>query len=64
MHLDLINGMNAALFIAKSFRQSDVDPLMGLQAASQYIESGEKLAKSIRAINSYFIYLGINEKIF
>mgnify|MGYP001564509174 CR=1 FL=1 len=59
MHLDLVNGMNSALFVSQSFRKSDVDPIAGLQAASQYLSTGYKVLDAMKGIKSYLIYLGI-----
>ncbi len=59
MHLDLLNSMNNILFVAQSFKKIITDPIAGIQASSQYIPSRDGLIKSMRAIQSYFNYLGI-----
>ena len=59
MHLDLLNGMNSALFVVQSLRKSGVDPIVGLQAAGQYLPAGNKVLDAMKAIQSYLIYLGI-----
>lgn len=59
MHLELLNGMNSALFVVQSLRKSGVDPIVGLQAASQYLPAGNKVLDAMKAIQSYLMYLGI-----
>jgi serine/threonine protein kinase len=59
MHLDLLNGMNSALFVAQSFRKSSIDPIAGLQAASQYLSSGYKVLDAMTALKGYLTYLGV-----
>lgn len=59
MHLDILNGMNSALFVSQSFRKSALDPLVGLQAAAQYLNTGYKVLDAMRGLQSYLIYLGI-----
>lgn len=64
MHLDLLNAANGALFIAKSFRNSDVNPVESIQAIAYYQVVGMNLYNSINAIKSYYKYLGIYDDIF
>ncbi len=59
MHLDMLNSMNTILFVAQSFKKVIADPLAGIQASIQYIPSRNGLIKSMRAVQSYFKYLGI-----
>lgn len=59
MHLDLINGLNSALFVTQSLRNSAIDPIQTLQAIGQYQQTTNKLIESGKAIRSYFSYLGI-----
>lgn len=59
MHLDLLNGMNSALFVTQSFRKSAVDPIVGLQATTQYLSASDKVIRAMTAIKSYLMYLGI-----
>ena len=64
LHLDLINAMNGSLFVAKSLRNSGVNPIEGIQGV-QYLPIVQKsLYDAINAIRSYFKYLGINEQVF
>ncbi|HEY9583870.1 MAG TPA: hypothetical protein VJI66_02830 [Candidatus Paceibacterota bacterium] len=64
MHLDLVNGMNGALFLAQSFRNVESDPVAGLQATSYYQITVDSFGNALRAIKSYFTYLGIYESYF
>lgn len=64
LHLDLINSMNGSLFVAKSFRNSGVNPVEGVQAVQYYPVVQRNLYDAINAIKSYFKYLGINEQVF
>ncbi len=64
LHLELVNSINGGLFIAQSFRSSAVDGIKGLQAISSYQISEQRLFNSIKALQSYFKYIGINENIF
>ena len=64
MHLDLVNGLNSALFLAQSFRNVESDPVAGLQATSYYQITEQSLGNALRAIKSYFTYLGIYENYF
>lgn len=60
MHVDTINAMNKFLFVAESLRQTNVDPLRGLQGASTYLEAGESLFNALRALSRHFSSLGIS----
>ena len=64
LHLDLLNSMNGALFIAQAFRNSDTDPLKQVQAIAYYGEGMKNLYNSINAIKSYLSYSGIHENYF
>ncbi len=64
LHLDLLNGMNGALFIAQAFRNSDKDPLKQVQAIAYYGEGAKNLYSALNAIKSYLKYSGINENFF
>lgn len=64
LHLDLINSMNGSLFVAKSFRNSGVNPVEGVQAVQYYPIVQKNLYDAVNAIRSYFKYLGINEQVF
>jgi hypothetical protein len=64
LHLDLINAMNGSLFVAKSFRNSGVNPVEGVQAVQYYPVVQRSLFDAINGIKSYFKYLGINEQVF
>ena len=60
MHVDTINAMNKFLFVAESFRHTDIDPLRGLQGASTYLEAGESLFNALRSLSRHFSSLGIS----
>jgi hypothetical protein len=64
LHLDLVNGMNGALYIAQAFRNSDADPLKQVQAIAYYGEGMKNLYNALNAIKSYLKYSGINENYF
>ncbi len=64
LHLDLLNGMNGALFIAQAFRNSEADPLKQVQAIAFYGEGMKNLYNALNAIKSYLKYSGINENYF
>ena len=59
MHLDLINAMNAALFVAESFKKVESDPIAGIQAVNLYLPTEKKLINATSAIKSYFSFLGV-----
>ncbi|MDQ5893047.1 MAG: hypothetical protein QG640_57 [Patescibacteria group bacterium] len=59
MHLDLVNAMNSTLFMMQSLRKATVDPLAGIEAAGQWPVVEKRFFDSLRAIQSYLIYLGI-----
>jgi hypothetical protein len=63
-HLDLINAINGSLFIAQSFRNSDVDAIKGVQAIAYYQVVEKKLLDTVTTIRSDFKNIGINENIF
>lgn len=58
-HLDLLNGMNAALFVVQSFRKSGSDPIAGLQASSQYLPARQKILDAMNDIKIYLASLNI-----
>lgn len=59
LHLDIINSMNKGLFVVESFKKSDMDPVSGLQAVSQYQSVSSSLTSSLMAIRKYIASLGI-----
>ncbi len=58
-HLDLINGMKISLFVAQSFRKSGADPVLGLQATSQYLEGARKLFDAFLSVRQKISLMGI-----
>ena len=64
LHLDLVNAMNSSLFVAQSFRDSEVNPIKGIQAITYYQSTSDKLLNAMVGIKGYFKYLGIYENIF
>jgi hypothetical protein len=58
-HVNLINGMKISLFVAQSFRKSGNDPVLGLQATSQYLEGARKLFDSFLSIREKIGLMGI-----
>ncbi len=55
IHLDIINSTNKCLFIAELFKKAAVDPLSGLQAASQYKTVSSGLFSSVVALKTYLL---------
>lgn len=64
IHLDLVNGVSGVTFVTQSLRKSYTDPLLGAQAVAIYQETERNLFDAIRALQSYYSYLGIHENIF
>lgn len=64
LHIDLLNSMNSALFVAQSFRDSEADALKGIQGVAYYPIAAQNMYNSINAIKSYLNYTGIYENIF
>lgn len=64
LHLELINSMNGALFVAKSLRNSSLNPIEGAQGVQYYSVVQKSLYDSMTAIKSYFKYLEIDEQVF
>lgn len=64
LHLNLVNSINGAVFLAQSFRNSAANPVEGIQAVAYYEAVQNDIFGSARAIKSYFKYLGIYENIF
>lgn len=60
VHLGIVNSVSKFLFIAESFRKSDVDALKGLQAASGYLDAGKSLIDSLQAMKKYLSSLNIS----
>jgi hypothetical protein len=58
-HLNLINAMNAGIFINESFRKSAVDPVSGLQAINIYQFSQQNLIDAMQGIANYVKNVGI-----
>lgn len=59
MHVDLINSVNILLFVAEGLRKADVDPLLGIQATSMYIDGVQSFVVAYNGIKSYLTFLGI-----
>jgi hypothetical protein len=51
--------MKISLFVAQSFRKSGNDPVLGLQATSQYLEGARKLFDSFLSIREKIGLMGI-----
>ncbi len=64
MHLDLINATNKFLFVSKSFRQVDNDPIKGIQGTSLYLKAGEALFYAFRNLALHFEAKNVEFKTF
>ncbi len=59
LHLDLINSVNHAIFVAESLRKVEQDPISALQGVNLYQVAEKNLRNSVLSIKSYYSYLGI-----
>lgn len=53
-HLDLINAVSGATFVAQSLRQSSADPLIALQGIGSYQETARELFDSLQKLKTMF----------
>jgi uncharacterized Zn ribbon protein len=53
-HLDLINAVSGATFVAQSLRQSNADPLVALQAIGEYQNTSRDLFDSLNQLKTMF----------
>jgi hypothetical protein len=58
-HLNLINSMSSAIFIAESLRKSNIDPISGIQAVSLYPTTAQRLSNVLIAIRDSIKSLAI-----
>lgn len=59
LHLALVNAIGKFLFVAQSLRQTDIDPIKGLQGATQYLAAGESFFNALRGLTTHFASLNI-----
>lgn len=58
-HLQLINGINIALFNAQSLRNINTDPVKGMAAISMEIAGLQAMNDAMTSIKTYFIAAGV-----